>query len=404
MKLNFSSSATKVRGAKGGEIFNASFTPSVGYSGGASTTTVVVKDSNFLNSASQTVYNNGFITVFSGADDIKNNIKRPYKLTNLTPTIAQLSGDSLINLAGGTSNILIDDGITKKILQCQTSTVIGGLTSVWQSYITGSLALSVYNGVTGRIGSTVSTPTNTQLTVSGGTARNTNLWCHDVYLNAFSIPSPTRPLRGCTLISPNHAVSCNHWAPFVGGEFAWIDDTGAVITRTIASEMQVGASDIQILHFTTPITTITPAKTLPADYVLRLPSLGYGMLACYIDDLRDGGTDASVGVFKINAINFTDYAGNDHEYSGTPSTDATLATYGNLFPYSSGSPEFLIYGTTPILLSTTFRGDHVVNVNSILIAPLLCYSLTEINAAMTALHGSGAYTLGTVDISAATVY
>ena len=424
MNLVFSQTGIKVRGANAGETFTAFSTPDVSYSAPSVTTPTIVLDSTMLVSSGQTVYNNAMISIFKGPIDAANNVERNYTLTNLNPTIARLDGLKLTNLTGGVSNVFITDGITKRIVACTTSANTIGNGSVWQSFAAGSLGKKLTDTLNSLIvGKSASTTTQDMTIVANpGSAsltsfiRNSNLFCASLDLTAFAlatVPLATAPSVygqdgwGVTVISPRHVVSAWHARR---SNCVLVGSDGVPIDVYCPNWLQIGTSDIAIGYISDAIingistggtlpSTITPLKTLPSTWRTKLPNKNITPIPVFY---VGHGPRMAIGQWKESS---TFYSGSlDNVETRLPDDAHQASFYNDVSPapvsYSSGFPIFTAIDNTPILLGCW----HAASGQYSGIAPMLSDHIAEINVAMSTLHGSGAYTLGTVDLTAYPTY
>lgn len=64
-----------------------------------------------------------------------------------------------------------------------------------------------------------------------------------------------------TLIAPDIAISSNHFYPANGESLRFVTNTNSIVTLTVATSTQIGATDIQVIKFSTSApSSITPAK------------------------------------------------------------------------------------------------------------------------------------------------
>ena len=94
--------------------------------------------------------------------------------------------------------------------------------------------------------------------------------------------------RWCTLITPLHAITCNHSPPIIGETITFRDTASNVITSsTIASMSNLAGTDVQLVTFANPLPpTCTPSYVLPVSWSNYIPdcnnSLGEPVLPCII--------------------------------------------------------------------------------------------------------------------------
>lgn len=411
MKIKHSS-ARKIRGRRPSDTFQVSIVNFQTPSNAPSISDVTDRD--VVNTVTTgTFADNNFSLSISGA------INSSFSITNQTPTIGQLTGTTVTRLLDGQVSLLLSDGNVKRIIKANVSrnTSVSN-TSVFKNYTAGSLPKALSDSIDALIsGKTASNAIQNVTSATNWTTaftRNASLFLAGVNMTAFALSTGSNTdtagvgQQSATVISPRHVVSAWHHRP---PRVYWLASDGSIVFRNIASWQQVGTTDIAIGYVNTDIpATVTPIKVLPATWLNYMPHYNADLPVIYLDS-GDDATGSSqphrraaigqmdlIGTFTVSSVT------NPAMIIDQP-TKATRLAFWNTSAspqilFRSGSPIFVVNGTTPILLGCW----HAASGSTYAIFPFLSNYIAEINAAMTALHGSTQYQLQTVDLSAFPTY
>lgn len=201
---------------------------------------------------------------------------------------------------------------------------------------------------------------------------NPDCWAKDF---DFSCESPWNsfdgPHRSGTMVSPRHFIHANHYSIPNGTTIRFIATDGAVVDRIVSNTIQIGTTDIRlgVLDSDVP-TTVSFAKILPDDYIVKMPGLGTTFSPYFpIFQLDQEEKIIAAGMVNINT--------NDVFTMGAPS--ALLQTWNEpIVVGDSGNPNLIPVNGEMILLYCFFSstgGPGIKNFEA------------DINTAMTALGG-----------------
>lgn len=118
-----------------------------------------------------------------------------------------------------------------------------------------------------------------------------NCWTRGIDFTGLGIGSS---FRWCSLITPLHAITCNHSPPLINEIISFRDSASNIIaSSSIASMSNLGGTDVQLVTFATPLpSTCIPSYVLPLSWSNYIPdcnnSLGEPVLACIIPNGNDG--------------------------------------------------------------------------------------------------------------------
>jgi hypothetical protein len=246
-------------------------------------------------------------------------------------------------------------------------------------------------------------------------AKNAGCW-FDGDLSGVSVATAGGATRMCTAVTPWHALGIVHAAfhPAVGETVMFVDNTGAVVTRTVEAVQYVGLRDCSVIKFSTALpATVAKYPLLPADAVNYLPvnrilynqgvpQNSYSMHRCPLLALshyivhpdfarqRSGRfvyvRDVEVTLFLAGASVSADYSTWFPDHSGNFAGDTWLSPIRG---GDSGGPQFAILNNQLVLI-----GSHATAFSCLNLAPLRSEIQTVINAL-----GPANQTLGAADLS-----
>ena len=214
--------------------------------------------------------------------------------------------------------------------------------------------------------------------------RNASAWFASIDLS--SVPTTA---KGGVLISPEHAIFTAHYAPSVGNTVTWIAPGGESVSRTITAlathpgyNSATYANDIAVARLSAPVTTISPAKTLPGDIRAYIPSIS-GVIGLLAPTLSFEFGSGGVQEVASPLLEITAYSGFGVNY-----VYRTAALRPSIVSGDSGQPLFVVVNGEAVLVGLwtgSFYGT------------LLADEIPEINAMMADLGGG--YELQAVDLS-----
>jgi hypothetical protein len=309
-------------------------------------------------------------------------------VTNETPGVATLdSALRATRVSDGTASVILQTTKTKRRITYPVTQQGGQSTSTFSGdFVAGSLAKHLLDDITARIagktaptfGSVASfTPVTASTTICDmfvGGVRNTGAWWGSVDLTSIAVD-----FTNGVLVTPRDMIFAAH---FGANNPTFINAAGQSFNYTIASTTTIvnpaypGGTDILVAKLNADVdASITPAKTLPANWATKLPNGTRGYVSVYSNQDRR---------LLIRDTTYTDLP-----WSMQPSSDATRATWQHgVRGGDSGSPfGIFVNGVFVVIGTFWFAGGGYQ----------IADNITAINAAITA-HGSP-YALSAVNLS-----
>jgi hypothetical protein len=175
------------------------------------------------------------------------------------------------------------------------------MATTFASFVSGSLGLSLVDGMATTLGGL--TPTTTQSgtqslyssvdDVNAVYVRNTNLFtsvdltCIPVWNSWYANMEGVGNRYNGVLVTPQHLLVANH-AHSHGGTVRFVDNSNNTVTATIASDSgPISGTDLCVLTLTSPVSSaITPASVLPSTFRSQLPQAGYGYPTIFTNQNR----------------------------------------------------------------------------------------------------------------------
>lgn len=284
-------------------------------------------------------------------------------------------------------------------------------------YTSGGLAKHIEDSIYAMLDSTAANNTNWRRfssvnfsTSSPSATPNVNLWCKALDLSwiwfardGVAQPSST----GAVLIHQQLVLSSWHVGINTGTQITFRLPDGSFQTRTVTGTTGDSGADWRVSKLDSAIAGITPVKTLPAGWELKLPVFGSAWPAGYygpelpmlmkFSKLAD--TVSYDDGVRICAVRNSADGSSIGVYNGDPfSSDYLSARYAAwqwaISGGDSGSPTFVPINGECCLMSLQFSAGG---------GPCVPYYKTAIDAAMTSLLGTTA-SMGTVDLSGFTTF
>lgn len=311
---------------------------------------------------------------------------------SLNDAIATVDSNGRVSrVSNGTVGILVRattfPWLTKRQDAVISSTAGAGIVS-YPSYVSGSLGRNISDNIDNLISSVTSGNASTYLPIfstrddtNGIYVRNASGWAYGLDLTSIS-PWNSAAHQGGTLISPRHIIFAHHGTSIpVGSTIRFVTTGNVVVTRTLSSSSQVGATDIQIGMLDSDVPgTISFAKVLPSTWQNNLPGI----------------TNLSVPILCINQFkqalvhDLNSFPSGGSISYATPYESHRSALYASLIVGDSGNPAFMIINNQLVILNTwTYGGDGS--------GPDISANISGINSVMTSLGGG--YQLTQIDLS-----
>lgn len=213
--------------------------------------------------------------------------------------------------------------------------------------------------------------------------RNASAWFASVDLT--SVPTTA---KGGALVSPEHAVFAAHYAPSVGATITWRTAGSEAVSRTVTAiathpdyDPVTYRNDIAVVRLSAPVTSVSVAKTLPADWRAYVPSVP-GISALRVPTLAfEIGTVQEVSSPLLEVVTYQN--GYVMNY-----TDRAAALRPSIVTGDSGQPIFFVVNGEAVLVGLwtgSFYGTFLPD------------EITEVNAMMADLGGG--YSLQTIDLA-----
>lgn len=277
-------------------------------------------------------------------------------------------------------------GLGTREISYPVSRSSGATFNAFSSWRSGTLAkaatdaiddrLAAFTSANGRVAlfSTVDHPASNYV-------RSTSLWASGIDFTCLAAcVNGSDQTHGGTAITPRHIALANHYPLEAGHTLRFVTPGNVVVNRTVSSTLRVGLTDTLIAKLDSDLpATITPAKLLPVTWATKLPNLQYRIPVAFSNQFKQLLVREWYAV--LGTIN--------QQASFAASTTTPRSTFGGApIDFDSGSPVFLLVGTTPVLLTcwlTVYGG------------PNYAAQITEINSALTTLGGG--YQASTLDVS-----
>lgn len=307
-----------------------------------------------------------------------------YTLINQTPSIVSVSGDSVTRIANGTAIIDIVTPVGTR-RYTRTMTNVSSVSYRVKNYKTGSVGLHIKAAVDAMIsGKTPGSPTQKFTTTNNNNPANFSAsWNSGIFTGNpasggldFSAITLSHPNDGYTtnspemfpwvLISPRHIIAANHIFSGASDQaIAWLTPAGAVKTATVLSAAHGGhainvSADLAVGYLSTPITGITPASILPANYLNYMCSVNLGtarntsisalpiLYKCF-NGPADRSYSSVVGIGEISGMGTSVLSVSFNAVDNVADTDYGVWGYGTRGG-DSGTPVFLPINNQAVLL------------------------------------------------------
>lgn len=198
--------------------------------------------------------------------------------------------------------------------------------------------------------------------------RNESAWFASVDLT--SVPTTA---RGGVLISPEHALFAAHYAPSVGATITWQTAGNEAVSRTVAAiathpdyDPVTYRNDIAVVKLSSPVTNVSVAKTLPADWRAYVPTVS-GITALRVPTLAfEIGTVQEVSSPLLEVVTYSN--GFVMNYA-----DRAAALRPSIVSGDSGQPIFFVVNGEAVLAGLwtgsfygTFLPDEITEVNALM--------------------------------------
>ena len=400
MLIKFSASGNKIRGVYPGLDFFPALETFKTYSNGAITETPD-KDSVIRNTEGIGVTDNLRITCGGNAS-----YQRNYTRDNLKPAVADLIGDSLIMVSNGIAEVMITDSLTRSKKKISGPVMYQGTAAIsaFDRFVTGSLGRHVTDFVdsviSGKTAVYQGVNQATQNIFASGKTRNPSHILSGVDITGISAPHDyyAEGWEGgvcATVISPRHIISADHWHMGVGRKQYFVAGDNTVIERTVVNGINpYPGTDFWIGYLDAALpASIKPFKVLPSNFLSKYPthtSISLGSTSPIPAFLCFNSTgDLHIGAYDWSEAHIGNSMLQEHQ----------SITYKDWFKggaYGSGSIVFTVINEEAVALFCLHRQGYT--------GPTIANAITEINAAMTTLHGSSEYQLTTIDLSGFSTY
>lgn len=291
--------------------------------------------------------------------------------TSSNLSVATVDQSGIVTPVGnGSTNIsVVSSGLTSSIVPITVSTQGGQTVVTLNNFVAGSLALAACSAIDSAISG--KTPSDSTQLISSTSS----------FLRAAGVDLSFIAIGGnAALVSPTHILQAAH---FGNGAVSFTDSSGAVYSRSVVSAAAISGTDISVgtLNAALP-SNVQPVKLLPANFRSYLPNVPYGVACAYATQ------DKKIFVGSWVADTF----GQDLRVGAPMSTSARYPWEQNLRGGDSGSPCFLVIGTTPVLLTNWHTGNAVGG------GPIHSDYIAAINAAM------GTESLSTINLASYPTY
>lgn len=287
-------------------------------------------------------------------------------------------------------------GYLKKQISYSVSRTSGESSNVFNSFVVGSLARSIYDNIDSRIAGLIPSDTTTKLFSTqdydgASYVWNTSFWGYGVDYTAvvagISFTDCCLPgdheRRAGVLVSPRHVAFADHFfkqngVPTSGVTVRFIKQDGTIITRTITNYLQVGSTDIDIALLDSDVPAgISFVKVLSTDWASYLPSLVAPTASTSTIPVPSlnllGGAYIYPDTDKQGYLREFAYISNSNTVFYNPTIAQRLAFIGRTYQNGdSSNPSFLIIENELVLLDTTtgpggdgpFYADNISAINS----------------------------------------
>ena len=399
MNIKFNASGNIIRGVSSDLDFFPTLEPFQTYADGT-VSEITDKDSVIKETEGTGVSNN--LKIICGGHAAH---AREYTYENLTPSVANLVDDSLIRISDGVTTVMVTDSLTRSKKKISGSVkYIGTLgVSKFDRFVVGSFGKHVTDFVDSVISGKTAVyqginPT-TQNIFSSGKTRNPSHILSGVDITGISAPHDyyAEGWAGgvcATVISPRHIISANHWHMGIGRKQYFVAADNTVVERTVVSGVNpYPGTDFWIGYLDSALpTSIKPFKVLPSNFLSKYPIHSYSLsttspMPAFLCFNSTG--DLHIGAYDWGEIHIGNSMLKEHQ----------SIAYKDWFKggaYGSGSIVFTVVNGEAVALFCLFRQGYT--------GPTIANAITEINAAMTTLHGSSEYQLTTIDLSGFPTY
>ena len=221
----------------------------------------------------------------------------------------------------------------------------------WSGFVGNSLANHLQTNLVGysnSLGAASEAMFSTQDFVNTNLVPNVNFWLKVApEKTGIVVANGTPPTGGIggSAVTPRHVLNCRH-APFQAGRsLFFVDDNGALVSRTVVESVTFGNGDIQvmILNANLPV-TVHPFKVMQTNYLNQLPNAASGRLEL-LGMNQFNLIFPKVGGFRIDIPVVYTYS------------DLTWGWNQTVIGGDSGHPIMALVGTNLVLLSHWWHGD-----------------------------------------------
>lgn len=356
--------------------------PIVNTIGGTSTNTTLV-DSNFLSVSANSYWNNYVVIAGSLEDDATT--------TNLTPSVATLSGDLVTRVTDGICGLKSVAGSVIQSTYLDMTLRMGIVTNSFTSYINNTIADKTSDVILSMLSTRNSSSYFT--TVNNTSAiyvKNLSSWAAGIDLAPISVATDCLGVwakrNNATLITRRHIIGAKHWNVYYpsyaaaagwipGSKIRFVDSNNEVHTRTVlgvtyVSDIVVGTLDSDIPE------SITPMKVMGNWFTRNRTTVGgnfqyyIGGLAFHINQSYNcnfvlfGSLGNSLAAKYSTTINGTPYILDGFQGCYTKSVINGISPFpsflsGGYMNYydtahggDSGNPLMVVLSGSPVLLWT----------------------------------------------------
>lgn len=359
----------------------------------ASTTNVVVKDSNYTRQSQgqfETDYNvqllkNGSVATSGILTTDNTNV-----ITNPSPSSG---GIASFVFPGVTTIRGIDASGATASTQVVTERISGSVVDTFSSYVTGTAAHNATSTIDTLISGKTAASTIRRFTTQNHTTSppsyvaNASFWANALDFSCCSVWNSTglNTMAG-TLISPRHIIFAAHYQLNTGATIRFIDNLGNIVNRTMTAKLvhpdyKPYYPDLAIGVLDSDVPSgVSFARVLPSNWSAYLPSIGYSSTIPLI--VVDQEEKALVG--DIGSISST-------VQIASPSNAQRASFWESIIVGDSGSPGFIVINNQLVIVTVLTYGGLFTSGTAI------SAHIGAINTMMNTLGGG--YQLSTVNLS-----
>jgi surface protein len=359
----------------------------------ASTTNVVVKDSNYTRQTNGEFETDYDVRLLKNGDTPVSGILVSNNTNVITNPVPASGGLASFVFPGVTKITGTDSSGATASVQVVTERIQGSVVDTFSSFVNGTTAHNISSTVDTLLAGKTASSSIRRFSAQNHTTNppsypsNASFWASALNFSCCSVWNSTGlNTMGGTLISPRHILFAAHYQINTGAIVRFIDSSGNVVNRTMVNKLvhpdyKPYYPDIAIGVLDSDVpATVSFAKVLPTNWASYLPNISYAARVPII--IVDQEEKALVGdiVSVSNSLTIAE-----------PVNSQRLAFWESIITGDSGSPGFVVINNELVLVTVLTYGGLFTS------GTFLVPHISAINTMMNTLGGG--YQLSTANLT-----